>query len=370
MKILLFIDSLGGGGSQRQLVNLAVGLKQRGNQVTVITYAEFDNHLARLTAAGVNYSCLNKTTRFDLKPVAKLVATIKTLSPAIVIAFLRTPSIYAELARLLTPQIPLVVSERAGLLNGKLRTGDKVGGLLHHIACEVVANSQAYADGLTQCFPTLKKKTSVVYNGVDAVFFQNGQKRINNNQQRLEKIRFCVVAARPGIEKGAITLVKALAELRSNGLTHFHIDWIGPADENDEQVKATNALLADLNLANFWTWAGHKDDIASSYQHYDALLSPSHHEGVPNVVCEAMASALPVIVTKIGDNTTIVGEANYKLCCEPNNPNSLYQCLSYFLTLNQDTRNSIGKNLHQRACTLFDIETYIDHWETVIERHT
>ena len=37
-RILLFIDSLGAGGAQRQLVGLAVMLKRRGYAVKVVTY--------------------------------------------------------------------------------------------------------------------------------------------------------------------------------------------------------------------------------------------------------------------------------------------------------------------------------------------
>ena len=42
MKILLFTDSLGAGGAQRQLVGLAVLLKQQGYEVKVCTYFDID----------------------------------------------------------------------------------------------------------------------------------------------------------------------------------------------------------------------------------------------------------------------------------------------------------------------------------------
>lgn len=37
-RILCFIDSLGAGGAQRQLVNLAIGLKKRGYIVHFLVY--------------------------------------------------------------------------------------------------------------------------------------------------------------------------------------------------------------------------------------------------------------------------------------------------------------------------------------------
>ena len=42
MKILLFTDSLGAGGAQRQLVGLAVLLKKKGLEVKVCTYYDID----------------------------------------------------------------------------------------------------------------------------------------------------------------------------------------------------------------------------------------------------------------------------------------------------------------------------------------
>ena len=40
MKILLLIDSLGSGGAQRQMVTLAALLKQRGQEVSFLLYAD------------------------------------------------------------------------------------------------------------------------------------------------------------------------------------------------------------------------------------------------------------------------------------------------------------------------------------------
>lgn len=53
MKILLFTDSLGAGGAQRQLVGLAVLLKQQGYKVKVCTYFDFDFYKQYLDENGV-----------------------------------------------------------------------------------------------------------------------------------------------------------------------------------------------------------------------------------------------------------------------------------------------------------------------------
>ena len=43
MKILLVIDSLGSGGAQRQIVNLAKGLKKNGHIVEIFIYDNSNN---------------------------------------------------------------------------------------------------------------------------------------------------------------------------------------------------------------------------------------------------------------------------------------------------------------------------------------
>ena len=54
-KILLLIDSLGAGGAQRQLVGLAVLLKQRGYDVSVATYHDDRFYVDTLLDACVPY---------------------------------------------------------------------------------------------------------------------------------------------------------------------------------------------------------------------------------------------------------------------------------------------------------------------------
>ena len=73
LNILFFIRSLGRGGAERQLVNLAVNLKARGHAVSVIIMHE-ERHLAEdLSLHGVGIHSLEKKARWDLiRPMLRL----------------------------------------------------------------------------------------------------------------------------------------------------------------------------------------------------------------------------------------------------------------------------------------------------------
>ena len=57
-RILCFIDSLGAGGAQRQLVNLAIGLKKRDYIVSFLVYHVDDFYLPILQENGIEISNL------------------------------------------------------------------------------------------------------------------------------------------------------------------------------------------------------------------------------------------------------------------------------------------------------------------------
>src|SRR5205807_1014306 len=55
-----------------------------------------------------------------------------------------------------------------------------------------------------------------------------------------------------------------------------------------------------LGVQDHVVFAGFKDDVRPWIQACDLLVNPSLSEGVPNVVLEAMALGIPVIVTRVG----------------------------------------------------------------------
>lgn len=206
----------------------------------------------------------------------------------------------------------------------------------------------------------------------------------------LRPFRFCVVAARVTRQKGALPLARALALLRlGSQFQAAHtppiiVDWIGPVDDSSDYVRETRHALSALSNYEVtvnpvalspatlspiqWNWLGPRQDIDQVYRHYDALLLPSLYEGVANTMTEAMASALPVIVTDIADNRRIVRDGVEGLICAPDDPASLAAAIDRFRQLDLPARQAMGRAAHERARELFSLQALVSGWEALCER--
>ena len=359
MRILFFIDSLGGGGAQRQLVNVAIGLGARGHAVGVHTYFPADWHLARLQASGVAYTCAEKSGRFDLRPIAALRRRYREFAPDVVIAFMRTPAFYAEALRFVHPSVPLIVSERAGVEVAGLQWTDLLAGLGHLLASHVTANSHDFIERIRRALP-LGSRSSAIYNGVESHFFRAPRAAHATGQA----MRFCVVAARVSRQKGPMPLARGLGLLAEAGID-CTLDWIGPTDESTALAAEVRGYLGANALETRWRWLGPERNVAHAYPRYDALLLPSLWEGVANTMCEAMACGLPVIVTDIADNRRIVRDGVDGFVCAPDDPQALANAMQRFCGLDQATRHRMGVSAHERAVALFAMDRLVDQWESL-----
>ncbi len=98
-------------------------------------------------------------------------------------------------------------------------------------------------------------------------------------------------------EKGHLDLVEATALLRRRqpGLL-FRLVLVGEGP----QRASLERRCAALGLNEWVVLAGHQADARPYYSMAAVLALPSHSEGSPNVLLEAMAAGVPVIATAVG----------------------------------------------------------------------
>ncbi len=68
----------------------------------------------------------------------------------------------------------------------------------------------------------------------------------------------------------------------------------------EEETRARyEPMIEDLQSKGIVRYYGYRDDIPEFYRHCQAVIHPSYHEGMSNVLQEAAATARPVIASDI-----------------------------------------------------------------------
>lgn len=365
MTLLLVIDHFGSGGAQRQLVNLAVGLRARGHAVSVfVYYPEHGFFAGQLEAAGVAVLRARKRGRFSLQPIVELRRQLMADSFDSALAFLDTPSLYLELASIGASGTRIFVSERASLRAYSSTLTKRLRCHLHRLAFAVVFNSFSAADEFGRIYPWVRRKTHVIYNGVDLVrFAPNVTSTYDGSQLRLLAIGSVIP------DKNAEQLMHALAICRDKLGFLPAVSWIGKVLDDDlsQQCKAKlDRLRVSLRLENAWSWESETLDIAARIGSCDALIHPSLHEGLSNVVCEALCAGKPVLVNRNGDNPLLVEDGKRGFLFDAESPMDMANQILRLARLGPEARSLMGREARGFAENNLGLDLFVSRYEALL----
>ncbi len=155
-----------------------------------------------------------------------------------------------------------------------------------------------------------------VPNGVPAIDPINARARMNQRQWRLG----IVALMRP--RKGVEVALQAMARLKATGRS-VTLELIG-GFETPEYQRKIMAMVDELQIQDVVEWTGFTSDVPEAIRRLDALVLPSlFGEGMPMVVLEALAAAVPVVATSVEGTPEVVRDGVEGLLAEPRSVESL-----------------------------------------------
>jgi glycosyltransferase involved in cell wall biosynthesis len=176
-----------------------------------------------------------------------------------------------------------------------------------------------------------------------------------------ERVVICI--GRFSKEKGHADLIAAVGLLvQMNPALKFKLLLAGTGPE----LEHIRRLATATRLDQLVIFAGHKDDVAPLYAIADALALPSHSEGSPNVLLEAMAAGVPAVATAVGGVPEIAVDNETALLVPPNNPQSFATALNRLLT-DAMLAQSLGAAARKRVETEFSPQRYAQTLKRVYE---
>ena len=348
MKVLLFTDSLGAGGAQRQLIGLAKMLNERGYCVKVCTYHSLDFYKSFLDANDVPNELIPNAHNV-LKRIIAVYKYFRKEDPDWVIAYQETPSLIACVCRLLGLSFKLLVSER----NTTQRVGwnERLRFQLYRYANYIVPNSFSQEKFLLNNYSWMKCKLHTIVNFVDLHDFSFSAKL------RSKKTKI-LVAATIWPSKNTIGLINALNILKNKNLD-FIVEWYGIVEGHEKYVQQCNDLIDEFGLHKYIELLEKTKTIHEKYKECDFFCLPSFYEGTPNVICEAMACGCPIICSDVCDNAIYVAKNENGFLFDPQNPYDIAKTIECAISISDDDFISMCTNSRAKAEKLLSEDVFI-----------
>ena len=287
-KITFIIESLGGGGAQHVATSLANKWIEDGYDISVVTVQDeksdiysLDTRITRIVIGGeaVSYN-LAQAILQNIRRVLALRNVIKQGNSDIVISFVSTTNILTVLA-CIGLALKVVISERNDPSRQNIGSvWEKLRRLTYGHANIVTANSKA----------ALKTMESYVSSN-KLVWLPNPIK----SPKKIESVdlpaQTILSVGRLHPQKAFDVLLEGFAAF-STRYPDWHLVILGEGPLMSDLVTQRARLQLDdkVSLPGF-------SDPFPYYDRSKIFILPSHFEGLPNVVLEAMSRGLSVIVT-------------------------------------------------------------------------
>ena len=301
------------GGAERQLVELARGLHERGHEVTLLTFYPGGVMLGDAERAGLRIVSLDKTGRWDVLPfVLRLIRTLRRERADIVHGYLGMANALLVLTRPVH-RAPVVWGVRASDIDTSryhrlARFDAWLEAKLSRFPALIISNSHAgKAHAISRGFPA--ERITVIPNGIDLDRFrwdEAGRASVRAEWGVGDPEPLIGRVARIDPQKDYPTFLRAAAIVASQRPdVRFAIVGNDRFGSQGELV----ALAEELGIGDRVIWAGQRTDMAAVFSAFELCVSSSAYgEGTPNVLAEAIACGTPCVTTDAGDSAVTVGE--------------------------------------------------------------
>jgi glycosyltransferase involved in cell wall biosynthesis len=126
-------------------------------------------------------------------------------------------------------------------------------------------------------------------------------------------------------------------------------------------------MVDSMGLASHIRLIGERTDIPDVLNACDGYVMSSAWEGLPIVLLEAAAAALPVVATDVGGNNELVIDGESGFLVPPHDSDALAHRMSHVMRMNDSQRKALGVRGRKHVETTFDMEHILDRWQELYE---
>lgn len=345
-RIVFVINSLVPGGAEGHVVRVALGLKQRGWDVSIFCLSRHGALIEKAEAGGVPVTggvpLPSRPSIWLLWTLIPLYQYLRRSHPDVVATYLTASDVVGPAAARLAGvrhvvtsrrylhghRGPKVVLYRCGMLASD-RFSERV------IAVSDVVARQAIAEGTPpEVVETIRNSVRVPPETGRVVGPFPGSSVVGT-------------VGRLHPDKGYAYLLEAVPVVLDH-VPDAHFVIVGEGRER----SALEEQAASLGASDHISFLGERLDVPSLLRQFDVFVLPSLREGMPNALLEAMAAGLPVVASGVGGILEIVRDGDNGLLVQPGCAESLAAAIVRLCT-NLELRQELALAARQSVVERF-----------------
>lgn len=303
---------LGRGGAEQQLLNVARGLAETGNDVRLVVLRGGGALDSQARATGIPVVVVGRGRYWFIPALWRIPLLARRRRADTAYGFLPVANMAAVYMRIGWRQTAAVMGFRGAAREAedspKGRAAVWLEGRLARFAAAAIANSEAAKDWAVSSRGFASDRIAVVPNAIDTTRFQPSSTFRSDARTQLGIPRSAFVVGRVAnlrAVKDYPTFLEAAA-LVARRVPDTYVVCVGGF--TDGEIEPLREKERTLGLAGKIVWTGARDDVHALMCAFDVAASSSRSESSPNAVAEAMACGVPCVVTDVGDSAKIVGD--------------------------------------------------------------
>jgi L-malate glycosyltransferase len=364
--VLLLLRELHGGGSERQLAEIALGLDRSRFEPYAGAFHPVGLRADQLRAAGVpviHFPVKSFRSPSALAGAWSLARFIRTRGIRLVHAFDAPLAVFATPVTRYLTRAAMLTSQRGHRdltpEYGKLLrwTDRRVDGIV--VNCEYLKQHLIQDEGVRESL------VQVCPNGIDLERFHPAPAVRPDSLPPGAFVIGTVSMLRP--EKDLATLIQAFALVRPQ-LPAMKLVIVGSGPERERIQQCAR----EAGVAEDFVWKAATADIPAWLRNIDIFVLPSRSEAFPNAVMEAMACRCAVVASNVGGVPELVQDAATGLLFQPGRPAELAAALRRLME-NPELRQTLAaageRFVREHLSRQASAERMAEIYTSAIEKH-
>jgi len=349
-RVVLLLQDLKFGGTQRQALELARGLDRSLFAVELWVMQAGDDFVPFAERHGLKIVWLGRGSYVWPPALFGLWRQLWRQRPHVILMMTGIPNIWGRLLGWRSGG-PVLVGSIRGSQDPDRQHERWLWSFAHHHVC----NAFSLKELLMRLCPIADGRVSVIPNGVDLDRYEQVVRPGNGHR----RVLLCLGRLVP--EKDHLSLISAFEQIApSHPEAELLIVGDGPLRDSlarrIEQSPVRHLIVlrpgrheVETLLADAW-----------------CLVLPSRHEGLPNVVLEAMASGVPVVASALPGVEEVLGGGT-GLLVPPGDVDALAGSLRSIL-VDPDLKRDLGQRARVRVRERYGLETMASSYENLFRR--